>query len=814
MRSRFASVALAALLLAIVSAAAAGPFDSPTLPSDPEAQAIEKAKVHLRLRHPEKAIDVLRQALTRRPNSARLRHHLGLAYVQNGKPELAAAQFKTAIELDKQFPDPHTELARIALRKVRVSDPQARAKNLVLVKEAISQYRSAFDKTPEALRSNLHYNLAQLYVDSVRFRDTDPEEGFDQALEVLETARKQSPDEERPHMALGNVRVRYADHLAAGKPLTELTGPKARKANDLLDRAVNHFRKVLDINPRFLDALNKTASIHQARGHVDKAVRTISDHLARLEKPDEKAVCLRWMGQYLRRGDKLDEAKKKLDQAIDTNPKDLASYLLLANVLIRLDKPDEAVATLNKALELEPRFINAHVELGVLEERRQHPARAAKHFEAALDIPSARAAVVSPGGKSGRQALFELYTLCANKLARFHLAGNRDENAITVYRNLADLIPGSPVPDFHIGQIHRRFGRIDEAREHYDNALKLNRNFVPARAALADLEALELQKATTPQERAEAIRRAIGQYERALDAQPWNPAFLDRLAALHARLAHNKGPVDRDALEQALEYSERAVKAAEDKTPYRRRLAFIHHELGSDDRAVEQIHKIIDRVKELQKESPDNARLTYRLAELRSLLHRWKPDPQTLQTALAGFEEAAEKEPGFVEPRLQAARLLEDEKRYKEAVVWFKKMLEAARGETPLSKLSRQRSRFALHAAAELAWIYCEHLDDPEMAMDFAKVGTQINPDLPSLVDTIGWIHYKNGAYNEALLYLRRASQKAPGNATVRYHLGAALAKANNKDRAREELRQALKDVGDDTELRDKINQALQGLGR
>ncbi|MFW6107569.1 MAG: tetratricopeptide repeat protein [bacterium] len=814
MKSHVVCVLLAGLLLAIVSAAGAGPFDSPTLPSDPEAQAIEKAKVHLRLRHPEKAIDVLGKALTQRPNSARLRHHLGLAYVQNGKPELAAAQFKTAIELDKQFPDPHTELARIALRKVRVSDPQARARNLMLVKEAISQYRSAFEKTPEALRSNLYYNLAQLYVDSVRFRERDPEEGFDQALEVLETARKQSPDEERPHMALGNVRVRYADHLAGDKPLAELSGPKGQTANDLLDQAITHFRKVLDINPRFLDALNKTAGIHQARGHVDKAVRTVSDHLARLEKPEEKAVCLRWMGQYLRRAGKLDEAKKKLDRAIETNPEDLASYLLLANVLLRQDKPDQAAATLDKALELEPRFINAHVELGVLEERRQHLSRAAGHFEAALDIPSARAAVVSPGGKSGRQTLFELYTLSANKLAQFHLAGNRDENAITVYRNLADLIPGSPIPDFHIGQIHRRYGRIEEAREHYDSALKLNRNFVPARAALADLEALELQNATTPQERAKALRRAISQYELALDAEPWNPAFLDRLAALHARLAHNTDPVDRDAMEQALDYSQKAVKAAEDKTQYRRRLAFIQHELGNDERAVEQIHKIIDRVKELRKEDPDNARLTYQLAELRSLLHRWKPDPETLKSALAGFEEAARKEPDFVEPRLQAARLLEDEKRYKEAVVWFKKMLDAARGETPLAKLPRQRSRFALHAAAELAWIYCEHLGDLDTAMDYAKVATQINPELPSLVDTIGWIHYTNGAYNEALLYLRRACQKAPGNATVRYHLAAALAKVNNKDRAREELRQALKDVGDDAELRDRINQLLQGLGR
>ena len=812
MKSTFVYAVAASLLLAASSFVFAGPFDMPPAPRDPELQALEMARAHLQQGEAARAVEVLQNALTQRPNSARLRHHLGIALVRDDKPEPAAAQFRTAIELDRQFPDPHIALAQLSLRRIRPEDEQARAANLGLVEDAINHYQSALNKTPRVLRTRLYYNLAQLHLESIRFRDENPEQGFDRAVEVLLEVREQTDDETRPHMTLGNVRAQYAYYLAGEQPVHELTGETARKANELLDQAVGHYRRTLEINPRFLDAVNSIARVYRARGETDRAIATLADHMAKLEQPAERAICLRWKGEYRRLNGELEEAKDYFERAIETYPGELTSYLLLANVHIESDNSDEAVAVLTRATESQPQFVNAHIELGILEERRGNRVRAAEHFQAALNIPSSRASFISRPGQDGRQTLAQLYLLSANRLAELHLAGGRENEAIAVYRNLSDLLPGSPVPSFQIGHIHRRYGRIEQAREQFENALLLNPNYVPARAALADLEALTLQEATTPEERGAVLRRAIDQYKLALESQPANPVFLDRLALLHARLAYNSDPMDRDQMEQALEFAKEAVEASIEPR-YRRRLASIHHELGQTDEAVAQINRIIEQVEELKKEHPDSPRLVLDLGDLRAQLHRWGPNEDLLQSALASYGEAVEMDPSFIEPYVRAGRLLEDEQRHEESVVWYKKMLDAARGDTPIEHLPDDRSRSVLHASAQLAWIYVEHLDDTATAMRYARVGTQIDPNLASLVDTIGWIHYKDGEYEEALTYLRRAARDAPANPTVRYHLGAALARTGDNERAREELREALNHVDDDETLTGRINALLEELG-
>ncbi len=812
MKSTIVSAVAASVLLAVSSFAFAGPFDMPPAPRDPELQALEMARAHLQQGEAARAVEVLQNALTERPNSARLRHHLGVALVRDGKPEPATEQFRNAIELDRQFPDPHIELAHLSLRRIRPEDEQDRATNLGLVEDAINHYQSALNKTPRALRTRLYYNLAQLHLESIRFRDENPEQGFDQAVEILLEAREQADDETRPHMTLGNVRVQYANYLAGDQPVHELAGEPARKANELLDQALGHYRRALEINPRFLDAVNRIARVYQIRGETDQAVAAIADHMAKLEQAEERALCFRWKGEYRRLADELEQAKGHFESAIETYPGELTSYLLLANVHIESDNAGEAVAVLTQATEARPQFVNAHIELGILEERRGNRARAAEHFQAALNIPTSRAAFIARPGQDGRQTLAQLYLLATNRLAEIHLAGGHEDEAVRVYRNLADLLPGSPVPSFQIGQIHRRFGRMEQAREQFENALQLDSNYVPARAALADLEALTLQEATTPEERAEVLRRVIDQYELALETQSANPEILDRLAVLHARLAYNTDPMDREEMGRALEYSRQAAEASIEPR-YRRRLASIHHELGQTDEAVAQINRIIEQIEELKKEHPDSPRLVFDLGDLQALLHRWGPDEDLLQSALASYGEAVEMAPSFIEPYVRAGRLLEGEQRHEESVVWYKRMLEAARGETPLEQLPDDRARAVLHASAQLAWVYVEYLDDTETAMRYARIGTQIDPNLASLVDTIGWIHYKDGDYEEALTYLRRAARDAPTNPTVRYHLGATLARTGDNDRAREELREALNHVDDDETLTGRINALLEELG-
>jgi len=58
--------------------------------------------------------------------------------------------------------------------------------------------------------------------------------------------------------------------------------------------------------------------------------------------------------------------------------------------------------------------------------------------------------------------------------------------------------------------------------------------------------------------------------------------------------------------------------------------------------------------------------------------------------------------------------------------------------------------------------------------------------------DTLGWILYKRGDYQGALVLLQESADKLPDNAEVHYHLGMVQYKLKDNDGARKALARAL----------------------
>jgi Flp pilus assembly protein TadD len=65
-------------------------------------------------------------------------------------------------------------------------------------------------------------------------------------------------------------------------------------------------------------------------------------------------------------------------------------------------------------------------------------------------------------------------------------------------------------------------------------------------------------------------------------------------------------------------------------------------------------------------------------------------------------------------------------------------------------------------------------------------------PGEPGFADTLGWVYYRKGLYRDAAEQLRRAvegaAKRGGDNSLYRWHLGAALAAAGDKQDARREL--------------------------
>jgi len=78
-------------------------------------------------------------------------------------------------------------------------------------------------------------------------------------------------------------------------------------------------------------------------------------------------------------------------------------------------------------------------------------------------------------------------------------------------------------------------------------------------------------------------------------------------------------------------------------------------------------------------------------------------------------------------------------------------------------------------------------------ALDLAERAYALAPDSPAVADTLGWILVQQGTdATRGRELLRKAVTREPDNPEIRFHFAASLAKAGEKDRAREELKRLL----------------------
>lgn len=78
-------------------------------------------------------------------------------------------------------------------------------------------------------------------------------------------------------------------------------------------------------------------------------------------------------------------------------------------------------------------------------------------------------------------------------------------------------------------------------------------------------------------------------------------------------------------------------------------------------------------------------------------------------------------------------------------------------------------------------------------ASGFAERAYALRPNDPAVIDTLGWLLYRQGQVDRGLALLRDARLRNSTDPEIRYHLAAALAKSGRRTEAREEVAEALK---------------------
>jgi tetratricopeptide (TPR) repeat protein len=192
-----------------------------------------------------------------------------------------------------------------------------------------------------------------------------------EALPFLERATRLDPSLERAWFNLGKAfamlgRGKEADaafeksfDLSPERRLMALAAEHQKEGR--LEEAERIYRRVLQQNPRNVDALRLLAQVASRADHADDAERMLQEAI-RLA-PDFMLAILD-LGQLLKEQDRYAEAITCFDRAIALEPTQVQAHFMRAATLARASFTPEAAAAYRHCLELRPRHAGALLGLG------------------------------------------------------------------------------------------------------------------------------------------------------------------------------------------------------------------------------------------------------------------------------------------------------------------------------------------------------------------------------------------------------------------------------------------------------------------
>ena len=99
---------------------------------------------------------------------------------------------------------------------------------------------------------------------------------------------------------------------------------------------------------------------------------------------------------------------------------------------------------------------------------------------------------------------------------------------------------------------------------------------------------------------------------------------------------------------------------------------------------------------------------------------------------------------------------------------------------------------------------------DLDYALDLAKKAIKIEPENPAFLDTIGWIYFKLGYYENAIIFLEESIKLEPYDTVILEHLGDAYKKAGNFIRSEYNYRKILKTKPQSEVIQKKLYQVIK----
>jgi tetratricopeptide (TPR) repeat protein len=321
-------------------------------------------------------------------------------------------------------------------------------------------------------------------------------------------------------------------------------------------------------------------------------------------------------------------------------------------------------------------------------------------------------------------------------------------------------------------------GNPRAALELADKALARNPNFVPAILLRANSYMLLQNNAE-----AEAVLKNL------VVLQPKNAVAFERLAAVEAgqkRFAAAEG------------HLERALATQADYVAALTNLIALYAQQHRDSEVIARIQKQTERAP--------------KQAGFHELLGNVYLSRREVSLATQAFQAALNLNPNSTVAQLQLARTYQMQGKAADSIMIAQKVvkehpdflaayillgtLEQESGSTAeagrVYEEALRRNPDYAPALNNLAWLYCEHGGNLDMALSMAQKAKEQYPHDATIADTLAWIQYRKGLYAVASKSLEGIARQFPQNATYQYHFGMSLYRDGKVDDARLALHRAL----------------------
>jgi tetratricopeptide (TPR) repeat protein len=356
-----------------------------------------------------------------------------------------------------------------------------------------------------------------------------------------------SPNKARPHSNLG----------------------VAQKGQNMVDEALQNFRKALDLNPNYVDALHNLGVILEERNKINEAIahyrkavelkpgyiksrNNLGVALLRKGKTHEAvehfiivlqiepnfAQAHNNLGLALSKQGKISEAVEHYDKALSIEPNNAKAHLNLGDALLMQGKTEQAINHFHKSLQLDPDYAEAHNNLGGQLLNQGKMDEALEHLNRALRInPELAQAhnnvgiiLVQQGNLKRAISHFQEalridpdFKLAENNLNRaLEIRNSMDMEADSVQEALKNN-PDDPALHFKMGNLYLGKGALRKAIAEFEKALALQPGFMAAQNNLAMAYAADRQ-----------IDQALAAFKRLIELDSGNVSTYYNIAVLYA----------------------------------------------------------------------------------------------------------------------------------------------------------------------------------------------------------------------------------------------------------------------------------------